>query len=64
MQTAFLNFFLIASQYELTHLASMSESTVILWEIFLHFLLVSNIFTLDPKNFGRDHGMRFDVLAK
>lgn len=39
----------------------ISEGTVISWEI---FLLASHIFTVDPKNFRRDQGMRFDVVAK
>lgn len=28
------------------------------------FLQISNIFTLDPKNFERGQGMRYDVPAK
>lgn len=47
----------------LTHLASVSESNVISWEVFVRVCWFQ-VFSHCPKNLGRDHGMRFAVPAK
>lgn len=47
----------------LAHLASMSESNVISWEVFVHVCWFQ-AFSHCPKNLGRDPGMRFADPAK